>query len=288
MSSGRSKTRLTSCRRLQATQLTAVAFHLIGVAALWAIARRLAGSHVAWGVLALYCGSPFVLGVGGAHESIGGVTFISHIAPTALALLALCWIETPALAGFTLALSVATVFAPLFFVPSWIGYYWRRPQALTRFIAGMALAAVVVGVPVLLRTHALPGRTVLGTVVHDTVGHHQGADMYGQSPFGLWGGRGGLRAIMRDELVPGVSVSSPMFAAALLFMIAGAWLGRNRTPRQLAALMAAMGIASQLWKIHGTGVYVNWYYPFLLLGVFAHESGGARAASDPRSTRTAA
>ena len=74
---------------LQATQLTAVAFHLIGVVALWAIARRLAGSHVAWGVLALYCGSPFVLGVGGAHESIGGVTFISHIAPTALALLAL-------------------------------------------------------------------------------------------------------------------------------------------------------------------------------------------------------
>jgi len=44
----------------------------------------------------------------------------------------------------------------------------------------------------------------------------------------------------------------------------------------------------QLWKIHGTGVYVNWYYPFLLLGVFAHGSGGTRAASTDRGTRAAA
>jgi hypothetical protein len=69
-------------------------------------------------------------------------------------------------------------------------------------------------------------------------------------------------------------------------MFAGVWLGRDRSPRQLAALMAAMGIASELWKIHGTGVYVNWYYPFLLLGVFVNDSGRAGPPLDdhPRAS----
>ncbi|BCS33277.1 hypothetical protein TBR22_A25040 [Luteitalea sp. TBR-22] len=252
----------------QASQLATASLHLLAVGALWLIVRRQVGSAAAWGVLALYLASPFVLGVGGVHESIGGVTFISHVAPTALALLALALEARPLWAGFALAASVATVFAPLFFVPAWVGYYAHDRRALARFVAGLALAAVIIGGPVLWRTRPIPGRSVIATVVHDTVGHHQGADMYGQSPFGFWGGRDGWRARLRNELVPGVSVSSPMFAAALAFMVSGAWLGRGRTPRQLAALMAAMGIASQLWKIHGTGVYVNWYLPFLLIGIY--------------------
>ncbi|MDX1649472.1 MAG: hypothetical protein R3263_06430, partial [Myxococcota bacterium] len=51
-------------------------------------------------------------------------------------------------------------------------------------------------------------------------------------------------------------------------------LARGRTPAQLALLTAALALAVQLWKPHAGGTYVTWYYPFLLIGLFA---GGARA-----------
>jgi hypothetical protein len=47
------------------------------------------------------------------------------------------------------------------------------------------------------------------------------------------------------------------------------FLARRTTPQQLALLTGALGILAQWSKIHGTGVYVNWYYPFFLIGLFA-------------------
>ena len=66
-----------------ATKLTTITFHLIGFAALVAIGLQLANPSVAWALAALYCGSAYVMGVGGPRETIGGMTFISHIAPPA-------------------------------------------------------------------------------------------------------------------------------------------------------------------------------------------------------------
>jgi hypothetical protein len=60
--------------------------------------------------------------------------------------------------------------------------------------------------------------------------------------------------------------------AALMFFLA-----RRTTPQQLALLTGAIGILAQWSKIHGTGVYVNWYYPFFLIGLFA---GGLGARPD--------
>jgi len=54
------------------------------------------------------------------------------------------------------------------------------------------------------------------------------------------------------------------FAAGMFF------LARKTTPQQLALITAALAIVAQLSKVHGTGVYVNWYYPFLLIGFLAN------------------
>lgn len=254
----------------QASQLAALAFHLVGVAALFVAGRRLAGSQVAWGLTALYCGSAYVMGVGGSREMIGGLTFISHIAAPALALVAFASLSRPFVAGVFLALSVATVFYPLFFLPAWIGYYSRTPRAALRFVGGMALAAIVIGGPVLARSQPIEGHGLVGTIVRETLGHHQGSDTYGLTPFGFWGRRGGVRAWLQQELVPGQPVTTPAFlvlaaVAALCFVPA-----RRATPQQLALLSGASAILVVVWKILGTGVYVTWYYPFLLLGFFAY------------------
>ncbi|MBA3884453.1 MAG: hypothetical protein H0X67_01830 [Acidobacteria bacterium] len=252
-----------------AAQLTTVAFHLLAVAALFVAAWRQAGPEVAWGVTALYCGSAYVMGVGGTRDMIGGMTFISHIAPPAVSLLAFACLPRPLLAGTFLATAVATLFYPMFFIPAWLGYYWGNRMAVLHFIAGMALATVLIGVPVLTSSQAADGRGLIGTILHDTMGHQQDPAAYGSSPFGFWGLRGGIREALREPLVAGNYNTSPSFLMFAVFVVATFFLARGSTPAQLALLTGALAIGAQMWKIHATGVYVTWYYPFLLLGLFA-------------------
>lgn len=269
----------------QASQLATLAFHVIGVIALWFAARRLAGIQVAWALTALYCGSAYVLGVGGPPEMIGGLTFISHTAPPALAVLAFACLGNPLLAGLFLALSIATVFYPMFFIPAWIGYYLRTRGAVMRFVAGMAIAAVVVGAPVLARSRPIEGHSLIGTIVQETLGHHQGADTYGLTTFSFWGQRGGVRAWLQHELIPGQAASTPVFLAVAGLAALALVPARGASPQQLALLSGAIASLVGVWKILGTGVYVNWYYPFLLLGFFAHGRDPApNAAGAPLST----
>lgn len=252
-----------------ATQLATLTFHLLGVAALIIAARRLAGDQVAWGLAALYCGSAYVLGVGGPREMIGGLTFISHIAAPSLALIAFALLGRPLLAGVVLALSVATVFYPLFFIPAWIGYYWNDRARLLRFVGGLALAAIVVGGPVIALSRSNPGEGRLSTIVKETLGHHQSSAAYGEHLFGFWGGRGGVRHWLQQEMVAGQAASTPVFLAVVAFAVWAFFPARGATPQQLALLSAASAMLAVTWKILGTGVYVTWYFPFLLIGFFA-------------------
>jgi len=260
-----------------ANQLVTISFHFLGLVSLVLIGRRLAGPQVAWGIAALYCGSAYVMGVGGPRETIGGMTFISHIAPAAVSLLAFSALARPFAAGALLVAAAATVFYPVLFFPAWLGHYWDRRQSAWRFVGGCTLAAVLIGVPVLALSQPIEGHSLLGTVVRESVGHHQGTDTYGQSTFGFWGQRGGVRDLFSQPLVSGQFTTSPMFLITISYALAAFFLARKSTPQQLALVTATLAIVAQLSKVHGTGVYVNWYYPFLLVGFFANSprSGGS-------------
>ena len=267
-----------------ASQLATITFHLLGVAGLWIAARRIVGKEAAWGVTALYCGSAYVMGVGGRSEMIGGITFASHIAPAAVTLLAFAALPRPWLSGALLATAAWTLFYPAFFFPAWAGYYWRSRQHLIAFVGGFALAGVIIGVPVLMRSQPIEGRGIISTILHETQGHQQDPNAYGTSPFGFWGQRGGIRAFLRDPLVEGQPNTSPAFLLFAAFVVGSFSLARGKTEVQLALLTGALGIASQLWKIHGTGVYVTWYYGFLLLGFLGHQAASraeVRRPSEP-------
>ncbi len=266
-----------------ASQLTTVTFHLFGVIALIVVGRRLAGPEVAWGLAALYCGSAYVMGIGGPPEMIGGMTFISHIAPASVSLLAFAALSYswPLATGMLLVASAGTVFYPVLFFPAWLGHYWDRRPAALRFVGGVAVAGLLIGGPVLALSQPIEGRSLLSTVVRETVGHHQGTDTYGLSPFGFWGLRDDFRARLRQPLVAGEFTTSPMFLMTIGFAAAMFFLARKTTPQQLALITASLAIVGQLSKIHGTGVYVNWYYPFLLIGLFAYSqrTSGEHAAA---------
>ncbi len=267
-----------------ASKLTTVSFHLIGVASLVTIGLTLATPSVAWGMAAIYCGSAYVMGVGGPRETIGGMTFISHIAPPAISMLAFAFLARPMAAGVLLVAASATVFFPAFFFPAWLGFYWDRRQSALRFVGGCMIAAVVLGVPVVMMSTALEGHSLIGTVIRESVGHHQGTDTYGLSTFGFWGQRGGIRDWFREPFIEGQFTTSPMFLITIGFSSAMFFLARKTTPAQLALITATIGIIAQWSKIHGTGVYVNWYYPFLLIGLLC----SARPAFTKRPSGTTA
>jgi len=272
-----------------ASKLTTVAFHLIGVASLVTIGLTLATPPVAWGMAALYCGSAYVMGVGGPRETIGGMTFISHIAPPAISMLAFAFLARPMAAGALLVAASATVFFPALFFPAWLGYYWDRRQSTVRFVVGCALAALLLGVPVVMMSQALEGHSLLGTVIRESVGHHQGTDTYGLSTFGFWGQRGGMRDWFREPLVAGQFTTSPMFLITVGVAAGMFFLARKTSPAQLALLTAVVGIIAQWSKIHGTGVYVNWYYPFLLIGLLCSaRSAPTEAVAESPSTTSSA
>jgi hypothetical protein len=254
---------------LLATKLCVIAFHLLGVAALFTAARRLSDAETAWALVALYGGSAFVLGVGDGDYSIGGMTFASHIAPASVSLLAFALLPRPLWSGVLLAASVGVLFYPVFMLPAWLGYYWTKRAQLTRFLIGFGVASVVIAAAVLALSRPAHGRGLIGTILYDTVGHQESPEAYGSSPFGFWGQRGGWRGWAMTPLADNQSMTRPVVLAFFAFAAGMFFVARNRTPAQLALIVAAVAMGAQLWKIHATATYVTWYYPFLLLGFFA-------------------
>jgi hypothetical protein len=252
-----------------ATKLCTIAFHLAGLLALFIIGTRLTGEpDVGWALVALYCGSTFVLGIGGDQEFIGGMTFISHIAPAAATLIAFACLPSPILAGTLLAVSAGVGFYPAFMLPAWAAYFWRDRNRLVRFLAGFALAAALIAGSTWTLSRPADGRGRIGTILQDTFGHHTDPAGYGRSPFGFWGQREGIRRWMAAPLVGESGLTSPAYVVFFTLVAATFVIARRASAAQLALLTAAIAIAASLVKIQPTGTYVAWAYPFLLIGIF--------------------
>jgi hypothetical protein len=262
-----------------ATKLCTITFHLAGLLALYLIGVRITGQgDVGWALVALYAGSVFVMGVGGEHEFIGGMTFVSHIAPAAATVVAFACLPSPVLAGALLAVAAGAGFYPAFMMPAWAGYFWSDRPRLTRFIAGFALAAAVIGGATLAMSRAADGRGLVATVLHDTFGHHTDPQGYGRSPFGFWGQRDGIRKWTTTPLVGESGLTTPAYVLFFGLVAATFVLGRRASEPQLALLTAVIGLAASLIKIQPTGSYVTWAFPFLLIGIFTPSRSFSRSA----------
>jgi hypothetical protein len=122
---------------------------------------------------------------------------------------------------------------------------------------------------VLLLSRADPGRSLPGTILFDTFGHHTDPRHYGLSPFSFWGQRAGVRGWLNTPVVGASGLMTPVFLAFIALVVASFGLARQRTPQELALLAAVVALGSSLVKVHPTGTYVAWAYPLLLIGWFA-------------------
>jgi hypothetical protein len=265
-----------------ATKLCTIAFHVVGVIALFAIGARLRTLAVGWALVALYAGSAYVLGVGGDEYFIGGMTYVSHIAPTAATLAAFALLPSPALAGIALAVAAGVGFYPAFMAPAWLGYFWDHRPKRWAFATGFLITVGLIGTFVLLMSHPAGGRGLIGTIAWDTFGHHTDPKHYGFSPFSFWGQRSGIRGWFNRPLADASNFTTPLFVTFVGIVIGSFWLTRRRAPSELALVTAVIAVAASLQKIHPTGTYVAWAYPFLLIGFFA-DSMSREAAPDQRA-----
>jgi hypothetical protein len=264
-----------------ATKLCAIFFQLIAVVSLFVAGRRLGGRpEIGWAMALLYCGSPYILGVGGDEYFVGGMTFISHVGPAALMLAAFAALPFPAWSGVLLATAVGAGFYPVFIFPAWAAHWSRDRQRLLHFAAGFAIAASIIAVATWSASRPAEGQSRLGTILSDTLGHHTDPHGYGSSAFGFWGQRGGIRGWMIAPLAGQSTLASPVYLLLFGLVGVGAWAARTGSERALALVAAAISAAFALAKIHTTGGYVAWWYGFLLLGLFAADAA-RRAAAAP-------
>jgi hypothetical protein len=71
-------------------------------------------------------------------------------------------------------------------------------------------------------------------------------------------------------------LTTPAFLAFVAFACGSFALTRRRAAHALALVSAAVIIGANLLKIHPTGTYVAWFYPFLLIG-FLIDTGPVKA-----------
>jgi hypothetical protein len=162
--------------------------------------------------------------------------------------------------------------------PAWFAWHRSRGQAV-RFTAGFAAAGVALAAVVVAFTHTAPGENAIGLFFESTLEHQESAGQYGSSPFSFFGVHPDLRATWAAPLpfLGSSSLLKPTFLFVAAFSLLGFALGRGRSVPQLAMLTASIAAAVQLWKTHATGSYVEWYYPFLLIGLLCDARPAAPA-----------
>jgi hypothetical protein len=171
---------------------------------------------------------------------------------SALVVFALLGLASPAARGAMITLAGAAKFAPLALAPLFAS---GRGEARLRSWIWFGLTAVLVGVVTVLPV--IPGEGGLRVVYDQTIGFQLGRE----SPFSIWGQNPGL-----DPLLSVVKV------AAVALVVAVAFVPRRRDALQVAALGAAVLIATQLVAVHWFYLYIAWFTPFMLAALFGEHS----------------
>jgi hypothetical protein len=172
---------------------------------------------------------------------------LEHIMPAAFMVLALLAYRQPLIAGTLIGFAAGLVYYPLFLLPLWISFYWKRglPRLLTGVSASLVLMACLL---------FLNGWEAFGVHLRWMFGlwspRMEGLD-------GIWGPNG-----FQPEFRLPVLVAFILLSVSFVF-----WPSR----KNLGSLMcgtAAIMLAAQFWHGNGGGLFMAWFLPFTLLTIF--------------------
>ncbi|TWU07453.1 glycosyltransferase family 87 protein [Stieleria varia] len=170
---------------------------------------------------------------------------VDHALPAALLLWAILTYRKPAVAGVFIGLAAGLVYYPLFLLPLWCSFYWRR--GVRRFAA-----AVIVTLTILMALLTFGGTETLVDHLLRMFGLFKPT----MTPRGIWGL--GWDPVYRLPVIVAFLILCFFFAS---------W----PSPKNLGTLIscsAAVMVAAQFWHGYGGGLYIAWFLPLLLLTIF--------------------
>lgn len=225
-----------------ATKTIAILSHLAVVLGLVLVAYRHFGNVTnGIGAATLYLMIPYTSQMTGRIE---------HWLPAAFLIWAIFYYRRPLISGLLLGGAVGCIYYPLFLLPLWASFYWKR--GVVRFLSGVIVMLVVL-------TVVLPFAPGSDGFVGDL------QRMFGvlrpamEGLDGLWSQEiGGWNAIYRLPVLATVAV----FSCSLLLWPAQKNLGT------LISCSASVMLCSQFWHGYGGGLFIAWYLPLTLLMVF--------------------
>lgn len=190
---------------------------------------------------------------------------VTHSLPGALLVWAIVFYRRPLIAGALIGLAFGTIYYPMFLLPLWISFYWRR--GVPRFLIGVFLSLVVLV-------------AVLAFISSDAM-------MF----FGHVRQMFGVHFPNHARLNGAWQFWDPVYRYPLIAAFVGLSLSLALWPAQkdlgtLIAYSGAVMLGAQFWHAHSGGLALAWYVPLLLLTIFRPNLEDRVATAVVRATRT--
>jgi hypothetical protein len=222
-----------------ATRTTAVLGHLAILIGLILIGYRHFGSaRTGVAAASLYLLLPYTSEFAGR---------IDHVIPGALLVWAVVAYRRPLIAGTWVGLAAGVVYYPLFLLPLWCGFYWRR--GLARFLIGAAFTLAVLTASLAWTCHDL--HTFAGQLER----------MFGGTSLSLVHAEG-FWAFHEP------AYRLPVMAVFFVLSVSLALWPAQKNLGTLLSCSAAVLLGTQFWHAHYAGIYIDWYLPLLILTIF--------------------
>ena len=220
------------------TQATAILGHLaVVLGIIWIGYRHFSNVQTGVAMASLYLLLPYTAQMTGQ---------VDHVIPGALLVWAIVCYRRPVLAGILVGLAGGLIYYPLFLLPLWFAFYWRR-----------GLVRIAVGVAVVLALLILSLAIASGNPAEFAV---QMKQMFGPR-FSLTGANGFWEFHSQAYRIP-IMAAFVGLAASLVLWPANKNLG------SLMSCSAAIMLSAQFWHSQQGGIYMDWYLPLLLLTIF--------------------
>ena len=174
---------------------------------------------------------------------------LDHVIPAALLVWSVQSYRRPVAAGILIGLAAGLIFYPLFLLPLWCGFYWRR--GLLRFVIGVAAALTA------MIACLVAGSGGLGPLAEQLQQMFGVTAMFPDHVAGFWGA---------GPHEPAFRI--PVIAAYVALCGGLALWPAQKNLGTLLSCSAAVMVGVQFWHPYHGGLYVAWYLPLLLLTVF--------------------
>jgi hypothetical protein len=178
------------------------------------------------------------------------VSRVNHVLPAAFLVWAVVFHARPVVAGCLLGFACGTLFFPVFLLPIWLAFYFKR--GALKFSAALAVT-----ITLLVASIALTSADSL-SFTRQTFGSIDWSVLKFQSDeegAGFW-----------SLYNPAYRI--PVFSSFLVMLTVLTIWPLKKNLEHLLSHSAAVIVGTQFWYPHSGGVYILWYLPLMLLIVF--------------------